>query len=200
WDTPLADLLPFRRAASDGGAIGAPALLAPTDAATTLGVLRLGDTADEPWPAQPTDPEAGWSQVHRVQRIDPAQLKPTAETLALAEPALGASFGGAPSEDASPAVLSMRFGAGRVIYVATDEIWRWRYARGELLPERFWLQLMRLLGRESLARSGRAASIEVSPRRADVDQPVRVAVELLDQSLVDQRIPSLVVRMARRAQ
>lgn len=200
WDTPLADLLPFRRAASDGGAIGAPALLAPTDAATTLGVLRLGDTADEPWPAQLRDPEAGWSQLQWVQRIDPAQLKPTAETLALAEPALGASFGGAPSEDASPAVLSMRFGAGRVIYVATDEIWRWRYARGELLPERFWLQLMRLLGRESLARSGRAASIEVSPRRADVDQPVRVAVELLDQSLVDQRIPSLVVRMARRAQ
>ncbi len=193
WESALADVLPFRRGATDGQGLGTPAILRPTEAASNLGVMRLGATAEEPWPAQLLDSSTGWSRLQWVQRIDAGQLKPTAEVLAVAQTTDGTS-------ESTPAVISMRFGAGRVLYVATDEIWRWRYARGEVLPERFWLQLIRLLGRESLARSGRSASIEVSPRRADVDQPVRVAVELLDQSLVDLKIPSIAVRLSRRAQ
>jgi hypothetical protein len=91
----------------------------------------------------------------------------------------------------------MRYGAGRILYVATDEIWRWRYARGETLPERFWLPLIRLQGRESLARAARPAILEVGPRRAEVDGPVRVSITLLDQSLVDVAPGSLTVRIRR---
>jgi hypothetical protein len=92
----------------------------------------------------------------------------------------------------------MRFGAGRSIYVATDEIWRWRYGRGELLPERFWLQLIRLLGRESLASSGALASLTVSPRRATLGQAVRVSVDLLDQILIDADLQTITVRAVRQ--
>jgi hypothetical protein len=126
-----------------------------------------------------------WSQLRWAQRIDPRGLKPTAEVLALSEP-----FG-------TPVVLSMRYGAGRVLYVGTDEIWRWRYGRGETLPERFWLQMVRLMGREGLARSGRPAVLTATPRRSDVGQPVRVALELLDQSLADDAPPTLAVRLTR---
>jgi hypothetical protein len=59
--------------------------------------------------------------------------------------------------------------------------------------------MIRLLGRESLSRAGRSAVIEVTPRRTDVDQPVRVAVELLDQMLVEQKIASVQVRLTKRA-
>jgi len=85
----------------------------------------------------------------------------------------------------SPGVLSMRYGAGRVVYVATDEIWRWRYGRGEDLPERFWLPLVRMLGREGLARSGRSALLRATPKRGEVGRSARLSLELLDQSLVD---------------
>ncbi len=187
FESPLADLLPFTKHATDGEPIGEPVTLRPTPTAERLGLLKLGETADEPWPAVLSDRAAGWSSLRWAQRISRDGLKPTTETLAEAD------------LDSAPLVLSMRYGAGRSLYVATDEIWRWRYARGETLPERFWLQMIRLLGRESLSRAGRAALIELTPRRTDVDQPVRVAVELLDQLLVEQRLASVQVRLTKRA-
>jgi hypothetical protein len=221
-DSPLADLLPFSLAAatdSSGQSVRPfddPVVMSPTPAATRLNLLELGETADEGWPAKLSDPATGWSQLQYAQHIDPAWVKPTAEVLASftpvtavghtlpASPAADASSPShpitpSPSQTSSPAVLSMRYGAGRVLYVATDEIWRWRYARGEALPERFWLPLLRLQGRESLARASRPAILEVSPRRAEVEQPVRLAVRILDQSLADAAPASLTARVRRPA-
>lgn len=194
WDTALADLFPFTKEATDGGAVGEPLLMRPTPVAERLGVLRLGEPPDPAWPAPLTRPESGWSQLRWAQRLARPWLKPTAEILAEGTPVYGGK-----DEESWPLVLSMRYGAGRVLYVATDEIWRWRYARGEALPERFWLQMIRLLGREGLARAGRAAVLDAAPRRALVDQPVRIALELLDQALVDGKPPSAAVRLTRRA-
>lgn len=191
-DTPLADLLPFTLAGSDRRDAPVrdydePVTMSRAPGADRLGVLELSGSPDEPWPARLSDPATGWSRLRYAQRIDPSAVKPTAEVLAWAAPvsAGGAPADGSPSAESTPIVLTMRYGAGRIMYVGTDETWRWRYARGEALPERFWLPLLRLQGRESLARSSRSAAITVSPRRALVRQPVRVTVELLDQSLVD---------------
>jgi hypothetical protein len=198
-DTPLADLLPFTLGSSDAGQGSVrkweePVLMAPMPAAQRLSLLELGESTDVPWPAALTDPGAGWSRLWYAQAIDPASLKPTAEVLARFIPLSEVGVEGAPVH---PGVLSMRYGAGRVLYVATDEIWRWRYARGEVLPERFWLPLLRLQGRESLARGSRPAVIEVAPRRAQVEQPVRIAVQLVDQSLADAAPASITVRIRR---
>lgn len=193
--TPLADLLPMS-IGSVGSAVvrdwGEPVVVSPAPAAERYGVLRLADApgADGSWwPQMLADPRTGWASLRWAQRIAPDILKPTAEVLATARPEA--------VSDAAPLVVSMRFGAGRVLYVGTDEIWRWRYGRGEFLPERFWLQMVRLLGRESLARAGRSAVIEVRPRRAEVDQPVRISTELIDQRLVDAGPTSLRVRITR---
>lgn len=202
--TALGDLLPvsLSDSASGGSGRGAgleifdePLTMSPTPAAERLGVLRLSDTQTDGlyWPPALSDPGTGWSRLFWGQKIDKSLLKPTAEVLATFKPA---SEGAAPG-NSWPAVLSMRFGAGRVLYVATDEIWRWRYGRGELLPERFWIQLVRLLGRESVARSGRAAILEINPEKSDVGTPVRVQITLLDQSLVDAAAQGLKVRIVR---
>lgn len=213
--TPLADLLPFSIAETSTGGAGVgggsagselgssgvapwetPVVLRATPAADRLGVLRLSDEPTDGgagyWPARLSDPQTGWSLLRYAQKLDPASIKPTAEILALAEPVIGNESDRA---QARPAVLSMRYGSGRIVYVATDEIWRWRYGQGERLPERFWLQLVRLLGRESVARQGRGAIIEATPARAEIDQPVRVQVTLLDQTLVDANPPTIRVRI-----
>lgn len=192
FGTPLADLIPVVSAAGQIAPFGEQVLVEPAPLAERLGVMRLGASADEPWPRELSDPRTGWSALRWAQRIDPALLKPAAEPLAFARPVSGAS-------DPTPLVVSMRFGAGRVLYAATDEIWRWRYGRGEALPERFWLQMVRLLGRESLARSGQQAILEASPERAVVDQPVRLSITLLDQSLIDTGFGSVAVRLERAA-
>ncbi len=195
FDTPLADLLPVSASAGVVGPIGEPVVAAPTPTAERLGVLRLGISADDPWPTDLSDPSAGWSILRWAQRIPTEAIKPAAEALAVSRP-VADEF----ADESYPLVLSMRFGAGRVLYVATDEIWRWRYARGEILPERFWVQMLRFIGRESLSRAGRSATLSVSPRAAVVEQPVRVSVELLDQSLMDAGLASVAVRLERRAE
>lgn len=198
--TPLADLLPFSLSSSRTFPIAEPIVLAPTVNAERLGVLRLGATAESPWPSAVSDPAAGWSQIRWAQRIERRDLKPATEILAVGLPV--ADLAGAPVTPASPGdgvplVMSMRFGAGRSLYVATDETWRWRYGRGEALPERFWLQMVRLLARESLSRSQRSAVLAVAPRQPIVGEPARVVLELLDQNLVELDLASVTVRVRR---
>ncbi|MBK9189154.1 MAG: hypothetical protein IPM33_09395 [Phycisphaerales bacterium] len=192
--TPLADLLPFTLTHNSGGGVGPdaylePVTIRPAPAAARLGVLQLGDNAQDPWPSVLSTPEAGWPLLRWAQRIETGTLKPTAETLALAV--------GSSASAPTPLVLTMRYGAGRVVYVGTDEIWRYRYARGETLPERFWIPLVRLLARDSLGRSGRAAIAEIQPERATPDQQVRVVVRLLDQQLIERRPASIRVTVTR---
>jgi hypothetical protein len=173
-DTALADLLPMR-APLTLPAIGEPVNMVPTALAERLGVLRLFSRGEAGWPQELADPTYRWSQLHWAQRIEPGRLKPAAEILATTNPAYGG--------EALPLVIQMRYGAGQSIYVATDEIWRWRYGRGELLPEQFWVQILRLLGRESLGGSGDGAQLEVSPRRLAVGQPARISLRVLDAAL-----------------
>ncbi|MBM4107235.1 MAG: hypothetical protein FJ255_00210 [Phycisphaerae bacterium] len=190
--TPLADLLPMTLDDTESGLSGVrpwpvPVLVRPTPAAERLALMRLGGPDSPGWPEVLADPTMGWTLLRWAQRIDPAVIKPAVETLAVAS---------APSAGEAPIVLAMRYGAGRVVYVGTDEIWRWRYGQGETLPERFYLPLVRLLARESIGRLGRPALLETSPRLAVVDQPVRVTVTLLDQALLRAAPRNVSVRVA----
>jgi len=190
WDTPLADLLPFTRAGGEVGVFSDPVLMSPTPLAQSLGVLRLSLDNDDAWPAQLTNPDAGWSALRWAQRLGPESLKPAAETLAWLQSTSNPA-------DTAPGVLLMRFGAGRIAYIATDEIWRWRYGRGEALPERFWIQIIRLLGREGLARAGQSAILTATPDDAQIEQPIRIQIELVDQALVDIDLGAVVVTLTR---
>ncbi|MFG0293160.1 MAG: VWA domain-containing protein [Phycisphaerales bacterium JB050] len=192
FDTPLADLLPFSRSGADGSTISGAVLMQPTPVATDLGVLRLAGNDDRSatgWPEELSLAETGWSLLRYAQYIEPSGLKPAAQILASAKPVLGG--------DDMPLLLLMRYGSGRSLYLASDETWRWRFGRGEVLFERFWIQLIRMLGRDRLARSGQEAILTASPNRAIVQQPVRVSVELLDQALIDTAPPSITVEVER---
>lgn len=183
--TVLADLLPMRSPLALQR-ITSPVLMQPTYLAERLGVMQLltgadGDS-DAGWPEELMDASFGWSQLRWAQRIDSERLKPTAEVLAqTVYPVDGSNL---------PLVLIMRYGAGRSMYVATDEIWRWRYGRGELLPEQFWMQLLRMLGRDSLG-GGELAVLEAGPRRVQVQQPVRLVLQLFDEQLAENRRQSV---------
>jgi uncharacterized membrane protein len=180
--TVLADLLPMRgnlQLSPIEGAVN----LEPTELAERLGVMQLVSSAGPGWPAELRDPSFGWSQLFYAQKIEPGRLKPTAEVLArTVQPRNG---------DHLPLVMLMRYGAGQTIYVASDEIWRWRYGRGEFYPDQFWIQMVRMLGRESLATSGDRATLEVAPRRLEVNQPLRVTLRLIDAALIDSRRSSV---------
>jgi len=180
--TVLADLLPMRGSLTLAP-IGRPVNMEPTDVAERLGVLQIAIGQRIGWPEELSDSAYGWSQLHYAQRIEPDRLKPTAEVLAQTVSLLDGSH--------LPLVMHIRYGAGRSLYVATDEIWRWRYGRGERLPDQFWIQMIRMLGRASLLRAGERASLEVSPRRVEVGQPLRVELRLLDAQLIETERPTI---------
>jgi hypothetical protein len=174
--TPVESLLPITSLESVAD-YSEPVTMSRAPDAERLGLLELADEEAGGWPQRLSDPATGWSLLRWAQRLEPAQLKPTASVLAT----LAGVSGGAPT----PGVVTMRFGAGRVVYVATDEIWRWRYARGEELPERFWIPLIRLLGRDALARVGKSAVLRVEPGRVQSGAAVSVEIELLDERLIE---------------
>lgn len=182
-DTPLEPLLPITLR-EGSTAWNEPVTMRREVGAERLGLLELADESEGGWPERLTDPNTGWALLRWAQKIDPASVKPTSEILASAIPADS-------GDEPTPLVLSMRYGAGRSVYVGTDEIWRWRYARGEELPERFWIPLVRLIGREGLARAGRSAVLDATPDRAEPLSPVRISLELLDERLALQRPPSV---------
>jgi hypothetical protein len=183
---PLADLLPMR------GSLNLQPLdealtMTPTPLAERLGVLRLTSSTDRDsgWPQELANPATGWSQLYWAQRIEPGNLKPAAEVLAQSAPnQSGTQY---------PLVLNMRYGTGQSIYVATDEIWRWRYGRGEYYPNQFWMQMIRMLGRESLTNAGDPAVLEVNPRRVATGQPMRIELRVLDAQLMQAQRPTILV-------
>ncbi len=192
FDTPLADVLPMTGSPGQSAwpSVVGMVLVEPTPLSERLGVLRLGSDEGDGWPAEMLREDTGWNLLRWVQRIDPETLKPAAESLAVGRVS--------DTDERWPVALTMRFGAGSVVYVATDETWRWRFGRGEEIPERFWVQTLRYLGRGTLGRAGKPAVVEVSPRRSVVEQAVRVSVELLDQRLIDAAYRSIGLRLERR--
>jgi len=165
--TALEELLPFA-GPFELDRLPEPVNMEPTALAARLGVLRLADDPKGPFPAELR--EQPWAQLEWAQRIAQSALKPAAEVLAQGVQRSGG--------EQSPLVVSMRYGAGTVLYVATDEVWRWRNGRGETYPERFWVQLLRSLARPSLGTGREEVRIAAEPGRATMGDTVRVEVEL----------------------
>lgn len=199
--TVLANLLPMRSPASvDRVDPPGPLNVSPTPLAEALQVMRLR-TPSAPGaataPDAPADGPAGWpaglQPLRWAQNI--GELKPSAEVLAFARP-----YGSPPGSTAGPAfplVTRLRYGAGQALYVATDDTWRWRYARGEVHFEQFWMQLVRMLGRNRLRQSHDRASMEVSSRRVQAGQTVVVDVTLNDDLLIQRNLAQVAVTVLR---
>ena len=183
--TQLADLLPMRR----------PGMVAPVDTAfvpiraeptplaesLNLFVLRspesVGGGGSVSWWPQEL-PGLMWAQ-------EMGALKPSADVLMA-----GLSEG---EGSQVPLVVRLRYGAGQVVYVASDDTWRWRYGRGDLYFERFWVELIRMLGRHRVQDDTRRVRLDVSHRRVEVGQSVVVEVRVSDAMLLERDMPSLSV-------
>ncbi len=184
----LDDLFPMRLS-STMERVPEAVTMVPTTTAQSLGLLRLGDGEQE-WPTELSLEGPTWSRLQWMQRIPFADLKPTAEPLAEAM--------GATTEPVGAAVVAMRYGAGQVLYTATDETWRWRNGIGEAYQERFWIQLVRFLSRASLSVGGTGTQLSVDPEVVTVGQPATVRLDVKD-SLVQRKLPESLDAEAQQA-
>jgi hypothetical protein len=134
-NTPLSKLLPvelepsaLRTLSGDGGDKPIQLELTPAGQANTM--LRLAE--------QPAESLAHWRSLPPLYwdaRV--AQAKPAAEVLLVdADPSKATRFG------KMPVMAVQQYGAGRVLFLGTDNTWRWRKNIGESFFTTLWGQIV----------------------------------------------------------
>jgi hypothetical protein len=73
-------------------------------------------------------------------------------------------------------------GAGKAMFHAFDDTWRWRFRAGDRYFGRFWVQAIRFLARSKLAGQ-RQAEIQTDRRRYERGQPIRLRVRFPNPGL-----------------
>ncbi len=162
--TPLAALFPVdldtavSPKATPGNVITEGFRVVPTDLGLASPQMQLGDTLAETLRIWQHLPELYWL-------LETPALKPAARVLAEHPTRLGADGRKLP-------VFSLQYvGAGKVLFHATDDTWRWRYPRGRrvllalLGPDHPLPEPLEAAGQGSLGRTGRR-SPPVSARRS----------------------------------
>lgn len=84
-------------------------------------------------------------------------------------------------------MIAMQFaGAGKVLYHATDESYRWRFRVGDAYFGRYWIQTIRYLSRPNLADENRLAELTADRREYQRGESPRLRVRFAD----DRRAPA----------
>lgn len=80
-----------------------------------------------------------------------------------------------------PVIVLQRFGAGKILFHATDELWRWRFRGGERLYTRYWVQALRYLSRTQNLTGARGVEFTSDRQLYQRGEPVRFRLQFLDE-------------------
>lgn len=170
--TPLEALLPVELAdARNPSAVGTP--VTPYHPELTLEgrgspIFRFGGDEAESARIWQDLPESYWY-------LEAPRKKPGALVLVDHASATGA--------DGKLPLIAYQFaGAGRTMFHAFDDTWRWRFRAGDKFFGRFWVQTIRFLARSRLAGK-RQAEIQTDRRAYERGQPIQVRVRFPNPGL-----------------
>jgi uncharacterized membrane protein len=142
--TPLEDLCPvvIDPARPEGSATDVPHRIVLTEAGQKSLLAKLADSGDENL--------AIWDSLPGVQWYGPVvRAKAGSEVLAVHEDAAN-EYG------RIPLLVTRTYGAGKVLYMATDGAWRWRKGVEDRYHYRFWGQVVRWMAyRRNMAKGER---------------------------------------------
>ncbi|MFI4873748.1 MAG: VWA domain-containing protein, partial [Blastopirellula sp. JB062] len=167
--TPFASLFPFQLDVSQRPA--PPLTEAIPTKLTSLGLssppLQVGADASETL--------RRWNSIEQLYWL--AELpkpKPGAQVLAVARDRFDAQ--GEPL----PLLLQQFVGAGKVMFLASDDLWRWRY------HDPFWMQTVRYLARATVLGGAWGAELTASRNEYERGEAVRLRVRFFD----DRKAPT----------
>lgn len=84
-------------------------------------------------------------------------------------------------ENGPPYLVTHQVGAGRVLYFATDESWRWRFEVADLHHQRFWNQVARWAMRMPFSVESEFVSLDSGKIRYSLGERVPLRVRLQDR-------------------
>ncbi len=102
------------------------------------------------------------------------------------------------SDGKLPMVLYQFLGAGKTMFHAFDDTWRWRFRAGDKYFGRFWVQTIRFLARSRLVGQ-RQAEVSTDRRRYQRGQPIQIRVRFPNQALAPSS-GDVVVQIGRAGQ
>lgn len=108
------------------------------------------------------------------QRLPPPRAIRLVEAADDAETLVQANLGG----QKYPLVVTRSYGGGRIVYLASDETWRWRYKVADELHARFWNQMALTLQQPPLSIGNEFAELDVDKAEYIVGQRATVRVRL----------------------
>ena len=85
----------------------------------------------------------------------------------------------------APVLVLGRFGAGRTLFSAIDDSWRWRFYTGESIFDTYWVQQLRYLARSKKLGQRRLTLTALRPS-FELGEQVRVQMRVLDPQLLQQ--------------
>ncbi len=80
-----------------------------------------------------------------------------------------------------PVIALQRFGAGKVLFHATDELWRWRFRDNERIYSRYWIQALRFLSRTQNLSGARGVEFTADRQTYQRGDAVKLRVQVLDE-------------------
>jgi hypothetical protein len=97
-----------------------------------------------------------------------------------------------------PLILYQFVGAGKAMFHAFDDTWRWRFRAGDMYFGRFWVQTVRFLARSRLVGQ-RQAEVQTDRRRYQRGQPIQFRVRFPNPGLAPSS-GDVVIQVERKGQ
>lgn len=110
-----------------------------------------------------------WTQLPPPHNLIAVKALPGAEVLV--ETTVG--------EQQRPVMVTRNYGAGKVLYLSTDETWRWRYKAADEWHQRVWNQLAKYVMPRPFAVSDEFVSVDTGAVSYDFGDAVDVRVRLM---------------------
>ena len=107
-----------------------------------------------------------------------------------AKPGVGEIYAEHPAESGpdgrrAPILILGRFGAGRTLFSAIDDSWRWRRYTGESIFDTYWIQQLRYLARSRKLGQRRFTLTSLRPAY-ELGEKAEVSLRVLDPDLLQQ--------------
>jgi uncharacterized membrane protein len=119
-------------------------------------------------------------------RIDAERAKPGAQVLL--ETA---------EENPKPIIVASRYGSGTVLYLGSDELWRWRYRPGPLTHDRFWGSALQQTALARLLGESRRITLQLSREELGVGEEQAFTARVLTEGYQPAVDETLDVRVER---
>ncbi|MFT5108624.1 MAG: hypothetical protein ACI9UA_004268 [Pseudoalteromonas tetraodonis] len=161
--SPLAALLPVEVAPANPAAATRPIKLTPTPAGLKSPTLQLEDT--------PERSKSRWAKLPPIYWTAAVNRAKPAAQVYLTDP-----------QTKAPILAIQRYGAGEVLFLGTDNTWRWRKNIGDIYHSTFWGQLVQRLAGTRLLAGSRRSQLRTDQQSYAPSERVTVYAKLANTS------------------